>query len=550
MARLTQDSVRRVIESVDIVDLISTYTSLKIKGQEATGLCPFHNEKSPSFTVSRKKQFYYCFGCHAKGNAIDYIIHTQKLLFPEAVEFLAQLYSISIDYESSTQPSPAVKIQPIQNLMHSAYKLYARQLASTPKVIEYCKKRGILGSTARTFGLGYASHNILHTLQNNDKDVLHASGLWNASLSKERFRERLMFPIMNPQGKIIGFGGRSLDKDLEPKYLNSPETPLFHKSRVLYGMYQALQHPVPFWFIVEGYMDTILCHQYGITQAVATLGTAFTIEHFKLLNRYSTKIIFCFDGDNAGQRALHRTMQLLLEHVTDTHDIRIITLPDKDDPDSFLRQHGTSALQEHITHAISWETYWENTWSHGLILDHLQDKAMYLQRAQASFERMPNSYLKQLWLKKIQQYTDVTLSLRDNSPSPTQTPLTMDNIYIDCCYWLMEKEEYRRVFHTTFEPYPASHPTLQLFIDWLHTHHTTQHNTGYWLEASRNTPLEHIIQHAIALDHAFIIPFSDCVQKIKKIALEHTIHALMTQTTRTTQENTLLKQLLELKHKS
>ena len=548
MPLLTQESVRRVIENVDIIELISKYVSLKTKGQEASGLCPFHNEKSPSFTVSRKKQFFYCFGCHAKGNVIDYIMLSQKMLFPEAVEHLAQSFSITIDYEDQDKKPRQISSKPLHDLLYQACRLYVQALKTTPDVIAYCKHRGITGATARSFALGYATKQpALNSLTSQEAVVLHGTGLWHDTLQKERFADRLMFPIINPQGKIIGFGGRSMREAVQPKYLNSPETPIFHKSKVLFGMFQALKKPIQQWIIVEGYMDVLLCHQCNITEAVATLGTAFTIDHFKQLNRYCAKIIFCFDGDTAGIRALHRTMQLLLEHVTDQNDIRIILLPDKHDPDSYLQAFGREAFLQQVSQAQSWEQYWEKAWSEDLRLDFLQDKALYLQRAESALKRMPNSYMKQLWLKKIHQYTDVSLAI-DEPPAykTSELPSGIDAIYSDLTYWLIDTPAYAQEFLSLSITFTSIPPTIDTLVKLCQDN--IGKNAAQWLESSRGTTLHHLIERTLTSSRAFITPWDDCIAYIKKTVLDYSIQRLLALPSRTSSENNTLKQLLERKH--
>lgn len=550
MSRLTQDAIRRIIEQVDIVDLISKYVSLKIKGAEATGLCPFHNEKSPSFTVSRNKQFYYCFGCHAKGNAIDFIIQQQKLTFPESIEQLSELYSIPIEYEQQHQSNtPSLDYKALYQLIDAASTHYQNDLKSSKEAINYCKSRHITGITAKKFSLGYASaSNALSSIsQQHDQALRQASGLWNSETNRERMRHRLIFPITNPQGKTIGFGGRALSDEQQPKYLNSPDTPLFHKSKVLYGMHQALKHPINHWIIVEGYMDVLLCHQCGATEAVAALGTAFTLEHFKLLTRYSNKITFCFDADGAGLRALHRSMKSLLPIVTDKHDIRCVYLPDGQDPDQYILTHGIQQWNKLIDTSQTWEEYWQREWSTGLQLDKLSDKAKYLQRAQESFDDMPNSYLKQLWLANIQRQTDAKITLKPletikESPILSQAPMS------DILRWIIEEPEYKNRFIQEFQQFPIHHEPIAHITAWIECT-SASHGIAAWIESARDTPLAAILNKAQTPSDGPVIPFIDCIKWLKKHALDSNIEALIKLDQRNDEENKLLKYLLELKHK-
>lgn len=542
MSRLTQDSVRRVIEQIDIIDLISRYVSLKVKGTEASGLCPFHHEKSPSFTASRSKQFFYCFGCHAKGNAIDFVMQHEKFSFPEAVVYLSELYHIPVEYQSPKQSdAPSLDYEALRRLLQQSTHIFQQCLRLEPSVIDYCKQRGISGVTAKKFQLGYAPLHCLKPLIPESLSMKDASGLWSAH--RERFAERLIFPILNLQGQVIGFGGRALKEGQEPKYLNSPDTPLFHKSKVLYGMPQALKQPLDYWVIVEGYMDVLRCHQEGITQAVAVLGTSFTADHFKLLTRYSMQLVFCFDGDNAGKRALHRTMEALLPWVQDPHDIRCLHLPDGLDPDEYLKKYGADSWMQLIKEATRWEQFWEQHWAEGLKLDHISDKAKLLQRAQKSFEQMPNSYLKQLWMQRLEHATHVSWLLPQKTPPrPAQPP--KQHALIDCLRWLFESASYRDLFMEDFKSFPARNQLIEALCAWAQKKEPTRVSS---IEDARGTFLGTYLQEAQEPELSPRIPFEDSIRWLKKNALDEAIQELLNKE-RSPEESSRLKHLLTLKH--
>lgn len=337
-----------LLNRVDIVDVVGRYVQLKKGGANFMGLCPFHNEKSPSFTVSPTKQFYHCFGCGAHGTAIGFLMEHVGSSFPEAVNELAQSVGLTVPNEPSPgyggggsggyapAASKAVTTA-LSEVMQTACDFYRKQLRSAPVAIQYLKKRGLTGEIAARFGLGYAPdgwQNLEAAFPNYRDDSLVESGLVIVSEKSDaqgqnrrydRFRERIMFPIRNVKGQVIGFGGRVLDGG-EPKYLNSPETPLFNKGSELYGLFEARlaireQHYV---LVVEGYMDVVALAQLGFQNAVATLGTACTPIHVQKLMRQTDTVIFSFDGDSAGRRAARRALDACLPHAADNRTIRFL----------------------------------------------------------------------------------------------------------------------------------------------------------------------------------------------------------------------------------
>jgi len=336
---------------VDIVDLIDNYVSLRKAGRNYTALCPFHNEKTPSFSVSPDKQFYYCFGCGTHGTAIGFLMNYAHLNFVEAVHELASRVGVEVVYEQGgSTPASITAFDDWYQVMAQAAQYYRQQLRQSQAAIDYLKKRGLTGEIARDFGLGYAPpgwDNLLKTL-GTDSDMrtrLLKTGLIKQNESGRRydhFRDRVMFPILDVRGRVIAFGGRKLSKsEHEPKYLNSPETPLFQKSSELYGWYLASKiRSLQQIIVVEGYMDVVALAQYGIPNVVATLGTATTHQHLTRLFRKLPEIIFCFDGDEAGQKAAWRALEMALPLLQDGRSVRFMFLPKGDDPDSLVRHSG------------------------------------------------------------------------------------------------------------------------------------------------------------------------------------------------------------------
>ncbi|MDO5101901.1 MAG: DNA primase [Lautropia sp.] len=357
---IPQSFIQELLARIDIVDVVGRAVKLKKAGANLQGLCPFHNEKTPSFSVSPTKQFYHCFGCGAHGSAISFLMEHHGLGFVDAVRELADEAGLDVPREG--RPEDAQKHRKNTSLtqwLEQAAAYYRQRLKETPAAIEYLKQRGLTGETAKTFGLGYAPagwRNLDGILPDYSAAEAEESGLVIASdegKRYDRFRERVMFPIRNPRGQVIGFGGRVMGQG-EPKYLNSPEGPLFSKRRELYGLYEGREaiRAEQKVLVVEGYMDVVMLHQHGCRYAVATLGTAMTSEHLTKLNRVTDEVIFCFDGDAAGRRAAWRALENALPLLADTKRLKFLFLPPEHDPDSYVREHGLSAFDQLLHEAL------------------------------------------------------------------------------------------------------------------------------------------------------------------------------------------------------
>jgi DNA primase len=366
---IPQSFLTDLLNRIDIVDVVGRYVQLKKGGANYMGLCPFHSEKSPSFTVSPTKQFYHCFGCSAHGNAVGFLIEYSGMGFIDAVKDLAQGVGMVV-------PDADDKIPPLQRAANQAQALalteamtqacdyYRGQLRGATNAIAYLKNRGLTGEVAARFGMGYAPSgwdNLRSVFPDYEVLALVESGLVIDKVDEDggnkkrydRFRERIMFPIRNTKGQVIGFGGRVLDQG-EPKYLNSPETPLFQKGLELYGLYEARQaiRDAGYVLVTEGYMDVVALAQLGFPQAVATLGTACTSTHVQKLLRQTDSVIFSFDGDKAGRRAARRALEACLPQVSDNKIIKFLFLPSEHDPDSFVREFGADAFDQEIQEAM------------------------------------------------------------------------------------------------------------------------------------------------------------------------------------------------------
>jgi DNA primase len=362
--RIPREFIDDIIARTDIVELIDSRVRLKKAGRNHQACCPFHEEKSPSFTVSQDKQFYHCFGCGAHGNVISFLMEFDRLEFPEAIEELAQYHSIEVPREKGAAPPPsAAQKQQKENdyeLMEKVAKYFAQQLKVHPdkdKAVNYLKNRGLSGEIVKAFDMGFAPPEWDSVLKTFGKSPLYQEQLLDLKLITENdnrrrfdfFRDRIMFPIRDKRGRVIGFGGRVLE-DGGPKYLNSPETRIFHKGHELYGFYQAKQayRNLARVMIVEGYMDVVALGQFGIDYAVASLGTATTPEHIQMLFRATSEVVCCYDGDRAGREAAWRALENALPFLKDGVEMKFLFLPDGEDPDTLVRKIGKESFEEKL----------------------------------------------------------------------------------------------------------------------------------------------------------------------------------------------------------
>ncbi len=403
-----------LLSRIDIVEVVGRHVQLKKTGANLSGLCPFHAEKSPSFTVSPSKQFYHCFGCGASGDAIRFLTEHSGASFREAVEDLAQQLGMKIP-DDPTSPGDRDRAvaakkhrQTLSGALSQAAEFYRAQLKGNPRAIDYLKRRGLTGEVAAQFGLGYAPdgwRSLANAFAEYDDPLLEEGGMVIAQPSDpsegterkryDRFRDRIMFPIRSVQGEVIGFGGRVLDRG-EPKYLNSPETPLFSKGRELYGLFEAraAMRARGYGLVVEGYMDVVALAQMGFANAVATLGTACTPEHVQKLFRFTESVVFSFDGDAAGRRAALRAMEACLPHATEARSIKFLFLPTEHDPDSFVREFGAAAFETSVAQAVPLSRQMIDAASAGCDLDTAEGRARLLTNARPYWSALPEGALK------------------------------------------------------------------------------------------------------------------------------------------------------------
>ena len=366
VGRIPQSFIDELVSRIDIVDVIGERVPLKKAGREFKACCPFHDEKTPSFTVSPSKQFYHCFGCGAHGTVLGFLIDYGHMEFPEAVEELASRIGLDVPREAEVNADTVPSTAPLRDLLERADEHFRRQLRSHPeaaRAIAYLKGRGVSGEVARDFHIGFAPPGwdlLISSLGGSEADntLLVEAGLAIRGDNRrlyDRFRDRVMFPIRDGRGRVVGFGGRVIDADQNPKYLNSPETPVFHKGRELYGLWQAKRahRQLTHLLVVEGYMDVVALAQHGLSNAVATLGTAATSDHVERLFRSTSEVFFCFDGDDAGRRAAWRALETVLPVLQDGRTARFLFLPQGEDPDSLVRREGRQGFEQRLRTADS-----------------------------------------------------------------------------------------------------------------------------------------------------------------------------------------------------
>lgn len=396
--RIPPEFIDQLLSRVDIVDVIDRRVGLRRAGKEYQACCPFHDEKTPSFTVSREKQFYHCFGCGAHGTAVGFLMEYDRLGFVDAVEELARMAGLEVPRTEGEARGPS--LAPLYETLEEAARYYRRQLRAHPqarRAVDYLKGRGLSGEIAAEYGLGYAPpgwNNLVGDLggQPDRADRLSEAGLLaeRSGRTYDRFRDRIMFPIRDPRGRVLGFGGRAIGEG-EPKYLNSPETPLFHKGSELYGLFearQALRH-VERIVIVEGYMDVIALAQFGIRYAVATLGTATTVQHLEKLSRTAPEILFCFDGDAAGKAAAWKALTISLPFARAEREFRFLFLPQGEDPDTLVRKEGKEGFEARLQQATPLSDFLFDRLGANLDTRSLDGQARFAAAAQALLRQVP-----------------------------------------------------------------------------------------------------------------------------------------------------------------
>lgn len=425
---IPQPFIDDLLQRTDLVELIDSYVPLKKRGNSYTACCPFHNEKSPSFNVVARKQFYHCFGCGASGNAISFVMNYLNQGFIDAVETLATRVGLTVPRDGQNEKTNAS--QDLYKLMSAVNLYYQKQLKHEGQpAVNYLRSRGLSGEIAKLYQLGFANegwHNLDKAFPRDQKELITTGMLVKNDDGKiyDRYRNRVMFPIHDRHGRIIGFGGRVLD-DQKPKYLNSPETVIFQKSKELYGLHQILQQKksIEYIIIVEGYMDVIALAQHGIMNAVATLGTATSSYHIQLLAKHTKSLVFCFDGDNAGKQAAWRALESSLPYLNDGLDARFIFLPEEHDPDSLVRAEGNESFLNRLKQAMPLHRFFLNTLAKNFNLQNPAGKTQLINLVKPFLQKMAEGSYTQLLIDELARLTHIeshrlNLLLTDKAPAP------------------------------------------------------------------------------------------------------------------------------------
>lgn len=541
--QIPREFIQQLLSRIEIVDLIDNRVPLRKKsGNNYFACCPFHNEKSASFSVSQNKQFYHCFGCGAHGNSIDFIMQFDHLSFPEAVESLAK--QIGLEVPRTTRSSEkAVSHTAHYELLDEVAAYYQKNLRAEPKAIDYLKQRGLSGAIAKDFGIGYASPGWDHVLTTfGSSPALKQQLLETGMLIKkddggfyDRFRERIMFPIHDRRGRVVGFGGRILDKG-EPKYLNSPETVIFQKGHELYGLHHALKmnRQLTRALIVEGYMDVIALFQNGITYAVATLGTATTSQHLQRLFRHTSEIIFCFDGDNAGRTAALRALNVILPIMSDGIQIRFLFLPDGEDPDSLIRKEGKEQFEHRISNAETISDFFFQSIVTQTDITSLDGRARFVKLATEQLDPLPDSIFKKMMLDELAKRARITVSNNQPNKKPTPQPsVKKARPPSPLKLALMLLVQNPELAKTLTEPVPVLEMKgYDLLMDLIQMGQKATVSAGSFKECWRDHPEAELITKLAQLEH--MVPptgieneFLGAIKRLKKLSSEQAIERML-----------------------
>tara|TARA_R110002126_G_scaffold177321_1_gene326207 strand:- start:21491 stop:23284 length:1794 start_codon:yes stop_codon:yes gene_type:complete len=533
---IPQPFIDELLAKIDIITFIDSYVPLKKLGLTHAACCPFHDEKTPSFNVIAKKQFYHCFGCGASGNVISFAMNYLHQDFPEAIETLAARAGLEVPHDSKASHTPKAQTLPLYELLEQVATFYQKQLANTSgqTATSYLKARDVHGDVLQQYQLGYAPEawRTLEQAFKAHKDGLITTGMLiqkdeSSSNTYDRYRHRLMFPIHDRHGRIIGFGGRAIDADQKPKYLNSPETVIFQKNRELYGLHQIINKKstpiVDSILVVEGYMDVIALAQHGIPRTVATLGTATSTYHIQLLSKHTPTIIFCFDGDAAGKKAALRALDSTLPSLDGKLNAQFIFLPDGHDPDSLVRHEGKPAFEARLKQALPLHTYLLNTLTQSLDMSSLAGRGQLLTALKPYWKKIPDGSYKHLLLDELARITHLEYHRVDSLLTSDQAPTdiaskpqpTIHNnnnnnnnnkkrtpIRLATALLLQHPE----IFAAAEEHIPpadqfteANQRVLRRLLEQLHTR--PESNTAHLLEPFRKTPIFEALNQLAAWEH-------------------------------------------------
>ncbi|WP_419420186.1 DNA primase [Legionella sp. D16C41] len=562
--------IDELLHHTDLVELIDSYVPLKKRGNSYTACCPFHNEKTPSFNVVAKKQFYHCFGCGVSGNAISFVMSYLSQGFVDAIETLALRLGMQVPREQNQE-----KIQQslsLYQILNKVSQFYQKSLKNAPtEVINYLRHRGLTGEIAKQFQLGYAPLG-WHTLEGQFKeykaDLITTGMLVKKDDGKtyDRYRHRIIFPIHDRNGRIIGFGGRAIDAEQKPKYLNSPETIIFQKNRELYGLHQILQQQTTndTILIVEGYLDVIALAQHGISNAVAALGTAASSYHIQLLSKHTRQVIFCFDGDEAGKQAAWRALENSLPLLDNNLDARFVFLPDGHDPDSLVRVEGREKFLERINGSIPLSQYFFDTLAHKIDMQSVAGKSQLVNEAKPFLLTIPEGPYKQLLLDELAIRTRIEnhrlsqLLMTETAPPKLETSIQRSPLRLAIALLLQHPEIYmackEAIDLTTLDH--EEQGLLQQLIKQIAINPNA--NTATLIEQWRNTPYFNSFNKLATweleiAENALTTEFIDILNFIQKQNLEYKINEYIAKSRKqglTETERLVLQKLLQQRHQT
>ena len=554
-----------LLNRVDIVEVIDSRVPLKKKGREYWACCPFHGEKSASFSVSASKQFYHCFGCQKSGNAVGFLMDYDHMEFVEAIESLAQSLGLDVPYEQGSAPAkPAAGLEAMYQAMEQSSQYFEAQLKQTPTAIDYLKNRGISGQTAKTFAIGYAPQG-WNNLSGDEKLLVDTGMLVKKEDGKQydRFRHRLMFPIRDRRGRTIAFGGRVINPEDNPKYLNSPESPLFHKSDEIYGLYEMKKAvtSIDRIYITEGYMDVVALAEHGVKTAVATLGTAINNRQIESLFRVCKNLVFCFDGDAAGKKAAWRSLEQCLASLKEGRLARFLFLPEGQDPDSFINQYGEEAFDQQVERASTLTEYLFENLLAECNIGTLEGRAQFLDRLRPYFAQIPLQSLKDQILAEVEhrlgQKIDGRMLRLLGEDKPRQQARNMQPEQ----HWtptrlainlLLTKPALALATGTHDELAESNIPGVDLLLKILDRIHdepgiTTQNLLDRFKDDDHEAHLYKLaaMEPPIENDESLDLMFADCLQSLQKQYIDHRQKLLITKL----QSGEALSESEKLEHK-
>ena len=548
VGRVPRNFIDDLLNRVDIVEVIDSRVPLKKKGREYWACCPFHGEKTASFSVSSSKQFYHCFGCQKSGNAVGFLMDYDHMEFVEAIESLAHSLGIEVPYEQGTAPAkPAQGLESMYQSMEQSSQFYEAQLKQTPEAIDYLKDRGISGQTAKTFAIGYAPPG-WNNLSGDEKQLVETGMLVKKETGNayDRFRHRLMFPIRDRRGRTIAFGGRVINPEDNPKYLNSPESPLFHKSDEIYGLYELKKAVtnIDRIYITEGYMDVVALAEHGVVTAVATLGTAINNRQIESLFRVCKNIVFCFDGDAAGKKAAWRSLEQCLASLKEGRLARFLFLPEGQDPDSYISEFGSEAFDQQVDQASTLTEYLFETLLKECNINTLEGRAQFLDRLRPYFMQIPLQSLKDQILAEVEQRTGQQIDTRmlrllgedkpvaaagNRMPEPHWTPTRL------AINLLLKKPALAQSTGTHDELAESGIPGVDLLLKILdRIHDDPEISTQNLLDRFKGDDHEShlyklaVMEPPVEDDESLERMFADCLQSLRKQYIDHRQKQLIT----------------------